>query len=114
MDITRRRFLTGLGVAGAVIAVPELLLPRKTFFLPPAGGWNGSSVSLYDAYAESFKALGVFQDHIDLREFAKYFSLPYDNTGRIDMTTTMRKAAGHAAAVRKPFIIGDGIFLVSA
>lgn len=35
--ISRRHFL-GFAAAGALL-VPELLLPRKTFFLPPAGGW---------------------------------------------------------------------------
>jgi hypothetical protein len=30
-----------LAPAAALIVAPELLIPRKTFFLPPIGGWYG-------------------------------------------------------------------------
>ena len=37
----RRKFLTLLGIAAPVaLIVPELILPKRTFFLPPAGGWR--------------------------------------------------------------------------
>jgi hypothetical protein len=39
--MNRRGFLRLLAPAAALIAAPELLLPRRTFFLPPAGGWGG-------------------------------------------------------------------------
>lgn len=35
--ISRRRFLFG---AAAALILPELLLPKRTFFLPPSGGWS--------------------------------------------------------------------------
>lgn len=38
--MNRRKFLGFLAAAGAAIAVPELLVPKKSFFLPPAGGWK--------------------------------------------------------------------------
>lgn len=40
--ITRRGFLSLLAPAAALIAAPELLLPKRTFFLPPVGGWSKS------------------------------------------------------------------------
>lgn len=38
--MNRRGFLSLLAPAAALIAVPELLIPKRSFFLPPAGGWN--------------------------------------------------------------------------
>jgi hypothetical protein len=38
MTMISRRKLFGLVAAGALVA-PELLLPRRTIFLPPRGGW---------------------------------------------------------------------------
>jgi len=38
--ITRRLFLgLAAGAAGALI-LPELIIPKRTFFLPPPGGWR--------------------------------------------------------------------------
>jgi len=38
--ITRRLFLgLAAGAAGALI-LPELIVPKRTFFLPPPGGWR--------------------------------------------------------------------------
>lgn len=39
--MNRRGFLSLLAPAAALIVAPELLLPRRTFFLPPTGGWSG-------------------------------------------------------------------------
>jgi len=38
--LNRRGFLKLLTPAAAILVAPELLIPRKTFFLPPAGGWG--------------------------------------------------------------------------
>lgn len=38
--MNRRGFLSLLAPAAALIVAPELLLPKRTFFLPPAGGWG--------------------------------------------------------------------------
>jgi hypothetical protein len=35
--ITRRLFL---GFAAGALIVPELIVPKRTFFLPPPGGWR--------------------------------------------------------------------------
>ena len=37
--VNRRGFLAALGLATGAIAVPELWTPKRTFFLPPRGGW---------------------------------------------------------------------------
>lgn len=37
--MNRRGFLKILGGAGVAIAAAELLIPERTFFLPPRGGW---------------------------------------------------------------------------
>ena len=37
--MNRRGFLAALGLTGAGLAVPELWIPKRTFFLPPRGGW---------------------------------------------------------------------------
>lgn len=42
MSLTRRGFLAGFAVVGAAgILVPELLVPKRTYFLPPRAGWRG-------------------------------------------------------------------------
>jgi hypothetical protein len=38
--MNRRGFLSLLAPAVALVIAPELLLPKRTFFLPPAGGWT--------------------------------------------------------------------------
>lgn len=38
--MNRRGFLKFLAPAAALIVAPELLIPKRTFFLPPAGGWH--------------------------------------------------------------------------
>jgi hypothetical protein len=38
--MNRRGFLSVLAGAAAAIIVPELLVPKRTFFLPPVGGWD--------------------------------------------------------------------------
>lgn len=56
----RRAFLWGLLGATAVIAVPELLLPPKSFFLPPAGGWAQKPLGdLWFEYAQRIRPVGV-------------------------------------------------------
>jgi hypothetical protein len=40
MALTRRGFLKYLAVGAAGVLVPELIARERTYFLPPAGGWN--------------------------------------------------------------------------
>ncbi len=47
MIVSRRGFLLGLGASAATLAVPELLLPSKSFFLPPKGGWAWADPQYY-------------------------------------------------------------------
>jgi hypothetical protein len=37
--MNRRKFLGFLAAGGAIAAAPALLLPERTIFLPPIGGW---------------------------------------------------------------------------
>lgn len=37
--MNRRGFLAALLPAAAALVLPELLVPRRSFFLPPATGW---------------------------------------------------------------------------
>lgn len=46
--MNRRGFLGLLAPAAAVLAAPALLIPRRTFFLPPAGGWHGTTLTATD------------------------------------------------------------------
>lgn len=50
----RRGFLGVLTGAAAAIAVPELLLPKRTYFLPPAGGWDGSGDFTLEGWIKPF------------------------------------------------------------
>jgi hypothetical protein len=38
--MNRRKFLSLIAAAPAALILPELLLPKRSFFLPPAGGWT--------------------------------------------------------------------------
>jgi hypothetical protein len=38
--MNRRQLLGLLAAAPVALIVPELLVPKRTFFLPPAGGWD--------------------------------------------------------------------------
>jgi hypothetical protein len=46
--ITRRGFLQFLGVGTAGLLLSELIVPQKTFFLPPVGGWSRGYRELVD------------------------------------------------------------------
>lgn len=50
--ITRRGFLTLIAPAAGALLVPELLLPKRTFFLPPAGGWCSYSDYINEMLSE--------------------------------------------------------------
>lgn len=42
--MNRRAFLLALSTAAAAgLIVPELVLPKRTFFLPPRGGWRSEN-----------------------------------------------------------------------
>lgn len=45
--MNRRGFLSLLAPAAALIVAPELLIPRRTFFLPPTMGWSISPEMAY-------------------------------------------------------------------
>lgn len=44
--MNRRGFLALLAPAAALIVAPELLLPKRTFFLPPVGGWGDTGLTV--------------------------------------------------------------------
>jgi hypothetical protein len=54
--MNRRKFLSFLGVgAAAAIIAPELLLPKRTFFLPPAKGWTYDFSKNYNIGLDEFE-----------------------------------------------------------
>lgn len=53
--MNRRGFLSLLAPAAALIVAPELLLPKRTFFLPPVGGWGDTGLTV--AKLQHMKAL---------------------------------------------------------
>ena len=62
--ISRRQFLTYAAIGAGAIAVPELLLPKRTFFLPPKGGWNsGKAFITFDPGSKDGTAFQAW--HID-------------------------------------------------
>jgi hypothetical protein len=65
--ISRRGFLQGLlAAAPAALIVPELLIPTRTIFLPPAGGWVASewSVSSLGGYLYSQHLANVLRRQV--------------------------------------------------
>ena len=44
--MNRRGFLSAMGLTAAGFAVPELWTPKRTFFLPPPGGWAARPAAL--------------------------------------------------------------------
>lgn len=58
--MNRRSFLTIAGLSAAGLIVPELILPKRSFFLPPAGGWEQPSLAeLWLNYARDIVPIGV-------------------------------------------------------
>lgn len=65
--MNRRQFLTrALASVPVVLAgeqLAELLLPKRTIFLPPRGGWGGrSTLELLQAYCDRMRPAGVRVD----------------------------------------------------
>lgn len=54
--MNRRGFLSLLAPAAALIVAPELLLPKRTFFLPPAGGWGDHPMTATEVLMRNFLA----------------------------------------------------------
>lgn len=57
--MNRRGFLSLIAPAAALIVAPELFIPKRTFFLPPAGGWTHYHPGYLDQLA------GEFARHFD-------------------------------------------------
>ena len=73
----RALFKSLAGIAGALL-VPELFVPKRTFFLPPLGGWLYSSTDM----------------HLSLDEFKDRFIEPFykkleDEIMRLEMPFEM-------------------------
>jgi hypothetical protein len=48
--MNRRSFLSLLAPAGAALLAPDLLLPARSIFLPPAGGWPADIYGYHAAF----------------------------------------------------------------
>lgn len=56
----RRAFLGLMAAVPAALILPELLMPNRTFFLPPTGGWAQESLAqLWLDYANQVRPAGV-------------------------------------------------------
>lgn len=68
--MNRRGFLSFLGAAAVVplVPVPELLLPTRTIFLPPRGGWLGRN-QLFTATYIANEALRILHENVRYTEF---------------------------------------------
>lgn len=47
--LSRRKFLGFSAAGAAALLLPELVVPKKTFFLPPVGGWKREIVYLHSS-----------------------------------------------------------------
>ena len=60
--MNRRGFLATLGLAAGALAIPELWTPKRTFFLPPRGGWlPAGTVAIQDPYRYTWTWVGTQQ-----------------------------------------------------
>ena len=61
--MNRRSFLRTLALSAGGIALlgPELLVPKRTYFLPPKGGWRIIPESLYDFAATPGPPSGILK-----------------------------------------------------
>lgn len=59
--MNRRKFLGLIAAAApAALILPELILPKRSFFLPPVGGWAQPSLAeLWLDYANTIRPAGV-------------------------------------------------------
>jgi hypothetical protein len=59
--VNRRNFLSLIAAAApAALIAPELILPKRTFFLPPAGGWAQPSLAdIWLDFANDVRPAGV-------------------------------------------------------
>ena len=55
--MNRRDFFKFAASAGGILLLPELLSPRRTFFLPPVGGWRR-----YDYVSIALGYMVTYQD----------------------------------------------------
>lgn len=71
MILTRRQFLAA--ALPAALILPELVVPNRTFFLPPAGGWVRPSLAdLWLNYANRIRPCGIAVSTLTgVRHFSK-------------------------------------------
>lgn len=89
--ISRRAFVLGAGAAALVL--PQMLVPRRTYFLPPVGGWP--SVERYTYYTPHWIEL----DARSAKEYIGYAD---------ERVVSARVAAVHAGSQMAP---GDYVLL---
>ncbi len=98
--MNRRSFLQSIGASAAIsaggIALLELAVPKRTFFLPPTGGWTWTEQRLWD-FSEMIYRTAVLNGAISLNEARKFLELP-----PLDDDTTWRVVAP-SVPFRSPF-----------
>ena len=75
--MNRRGFLKYLGIGAAAASTGAIALleqgvwtPKRTFFLPPAGGWGGKQLLTIQSITE--EALKVLEERLQFRTVRQY------------------------------------------
>lgn len=82
-SVTRRDFFKFASAAATVLAACELILPSRTIFLPPAGGWYSESFveklnrlvaeAMNRKYDEMMAAIAEVNDPVLFPSYARVF-----------------------------------------
>ena len=94
--MNRRGFLRLLANASAVLAAGEFLLPQRTIFLPPVGGWACGKLTITDI---TNRALAVLHDNV---RFAKQYTILNDSVADFHYETWDRMGGGTINIRRAP------------
>jgi hypothetical protein len=104
--ISRRKFF-GLLAAGAIIA-PELLLPRKTFFLPPMGGWISPLASLKIEFDDQWVTRDMYAEGLASGKFTYDEHTKMMSVWRLDEPVTRSLGSGKEFEWQdEPFVVLD-------
>jgi hypothetical protein len=117
--MNRRGFFSLIGGAAvAAIALPELelLVPTRTIFLPPAGGWIGRGNQLFTIKMISEEAMRVLSQNMEFmseidREYDRSFIEVSDDAGKTFKRLPL-KQSGTVQVFRPPrydLRVGDKI-----
>lgn len=117
--MNRRGFLGLVAAAVPALILPELLVPKRTFFLPPAGGWAQPSLaSMWLDYVNLIRTPGMLVTASEVSTSLVgpgIYERPY---GRIELVlpeeSDRELIARMRAALAKPPTLRNGFYPVMA